>query len=59
MTDGKKERILLCAGLSIIVALGLAFEIIRVPMKIDGVEMDTQPRQVSLNEYISYQIRKK
>ena len=59
MTDGKKERILLCAGLSIIVALGLAFEIIRVPMQIDGVEMDTQPRQVSLNEYISYQIRKK
>lgn len=59
MTDGKKERILLCAGLSIVMALGLAFEIIRVPMKIDGVEMDTQPRQVSLNEYISYQIRKK
>ena len=53
MTDGKKERILLCAGLSIVVALGLAFEIIRVPMQIDGVEMDTQPRQVSLNEYIS------
>lgn len=59
MTDGKKERILLCAGLSIVVALGLTFEIIRVPMQIDGVEMDTQPRQVSLNEYISYQIRKK
>ena len=60
MADGKKVRIILCAGLSIILALGLACEIIRVPMKVDNAEIGVpEVQQVTLNQFISKQLLRK